>query len=83
VYSNPYCPFVKYHIYQNYPTLLDKLDPKTECGTVASTTDLSAWIKATDIENKYHDHWEYRWMTCNKKCNDDANCKRIAFGAVG
>jgi hypothetical protein len=42
VYSNRYCPFVKYHIYQDYPTLLEKVRGEYACGNVASETKLDS-----------------------------------------
>ena len=80
-YSNQYCPFVKYHIYQDYPTLLEKMQGHYSCGPIASEEVLSTIV---DLELTFRrDNWQYRLATCQKKCNDDANCKRFAFGKVG
>jgi hypothetical protein len=79
-YSNRFCPFVKYHIYQDYPTLIDKMRGEYACGPIASTTPLDT---LEDIEHTYKSNFEMILAKCQKSCNDSKECKRFAFGKAG
>ena len=94
--ENLYCPITRYHIYQDYPTLLDKMQGDYTCGSVISTHNLNTLFdfdleyqdrteKASEVSetNQYDNHWEMVLADCQQKCNDDASCKRFAFGKAG
>ena len=71
---------MKYHIYQDYPTHLEKLQGEYSCGPVASSSKLDT---LEDIEHKYKSNFEMILAKCQKNCEDDKACKRFAFGKKG
>ena len=80
LYSNHYCPFIRYHIYQDYPSLHEKLQGHFSCGAISSQESMTSM---RDYDQEYKSHDEMILMACQKKCNDEISCLRFAFGKVG